>query len=499
MLKTPAHPAVARKTNAHAAAPVARGRILVVDDDRIVVDSLSEYLRIEGYEPTGVGSVDEAVRKLEQGGYHLVITDVNMPKVDGFELLRTLHDRFPEVVTIVITGYGTIESAVEAIKMGAYDYLTKPLADDEIRLVVQRAVAQQSLLRENRALREQLDMRYGLDAVVGHDYRMLKIFDLVQSVADSRTTILLSGESGTGKSLIARAIHLRSDRRNQPFIEVSCGAIPEGLLESELFGHVKGSFTGAVANKEGKFRAAEGGTIFLDEINSASPAFQVKLLRVLQEKKFEPVGSNETMTADVRVILASNVDLRREVEAGRFRQDLFYRINVVTISLPSLVERLGDIPLLAESFLKKYCEENNKQIVGLTQEAVQALQQYHWPGNVRELENAVERAVVLCKGRHITPDDLPAAILEESGRERPAGAPTTADTSSPDAARPWKPMSLKDALEEPERRIIEAALRANNWNRQLTAEALQINRTTLYKKMKHFGLDTEPNPTIHGI
>jgi DNA-binding NtrC family response regulator len=257
-------------------------------------------------------------------------------------------------VAIVITAYGTIESAVEAIKMGAYDYLTKPLADDEVRLVVQRALQQQSLLRENRTLKQQLGMRYSLDNIVGHDYRMLKVFDLVETVADTKTTVLITGESGTGKSLIARAIHHRSDRSSKPFIEVSCGAIPESLLESELFGHVKGSFTGAVSDKDGKFKAAEGGTIFLDEINSASPAFQVKLLRILQEKKYEPVGSNKTVNADVRVILASNVDLKREVEAGRFRQDLYYRVNVVTISMPSLVERLSDIPLLAEHFLKKY-------------------------------------------------------------------------------------------------------------------------------------------------
>lgn len=477
-----------RTTSAETAPQTAKGRILLVDDDRIILDSLGEFLRLEDYEVDVAGSVDEAVAALDENAYQLVITDVNMPRADGFELLRTLHDRWPDIVSIVITGYGTIESAVEAIKMGAYDYLTKPLSDDEIRLVVQRAIQQQSLIRENRTLKQQLGMRYSLESVVGHDYKMLKVFDLVETVADSRTTVLVSGESGTGKSLVARAIHHRSDRRNKPFIEVSCGAIPEGLLESELFGHVKGSFTGAVNNKEGKFKAADGGTLFLDEINSASPALQVKLLRVLQEKKFEPIGSNQTISVDVRVILASNVDLKREVEAGRFRQDLYYRVNVVTIHMSPLVERLGDIPLLAEHFLKKYCAENKKQIVDLTPDAIAALQRYHWPGNVRELENTIERAVVLCKGRHITPEELPANVLD------PDALPGTSQgaTGEPDLFV-WKPMSLKDALEEPERRIIEAALKANNWNRQLTAEVLQINRTTLYKKMKHFGLEYDPS------
>lgn len=458
-------------------------RILLVDDDTIILDSLSEFLRLERYEVQTAKSVEEALATLARQPAHIVITDVNIPGADGFELLRTIRDRWPDIVSIVITAYGTIESAVEAIKMGAYDYLTKPLADDEVRLVVQRALQQQSLLRENRTLKQQLGMRYSLENVVGHDYRMLKIFDLVETVAETKTTVLISGESGTGKSLVARAIHHRSDRANKPFIEVSCGAIPESLLESELFGHTKGSFTGAVADKDGKFKAAEGGTIFLDEINSASPGFQVKLLRVLQEKKYEPVGSNKTATADVRVILASNVDLKREVEAGRFRQDLYYRINVVTIPMPPLVERLGDIPLLADHFLAKYRAETKKEVHGFTPEAINALQRYHWPGNVRELENAIERAVVLSKSRQIAPEDLPASVLDD----RPASAP-----GAPADAGVYKPMSLKDALEDPERRIIEAALRANNWNRQTTAAVLDINRTTLYKKMKHFGLEFDP-------
>ncbi|MFQ5428988.1 MAG: sigma-54-dependent transcriptional regulator [Phycisphaerae bacterium] len=480
---------VASKTQpaapAKEAPAAARQRVLLVDDDKIIVDSLSEFLRLEGYEIDGVSSVKAAIERLARHDYAIVITDVNMPEADGFELLRLLKDRHPEIVPIVITGYGTIESAVEAIKMGAYDYLTKPIIDDEIRLVIQRAIQQQSLIRENRALKQQLDLRYGLDHVVGHDYKMLRIFDLVETVAETKTTVLITGESGTGKSLVAHAIHHRSGRRDKPFVEVSCGAVPEGLLESELFGHAKGSFTGAVSDKDGKFKAAEGGTIFLDEINSASPAFQLKLLRILQEKCYEPVGSNKTIQADVRVLLASNVDLKKEMEQGRFRQDLYYRINVVTIHMPPLVERLGDIPLLAAGFLKKYRAELHREILDFTPEATEALCRYHWPGNVRELENAVERAVVLCKGRHITPDLLPASVIEEAG---PAGS----GAGAAGVVEAFKPMSLKKALEEPERRIIEAALKANNWNRQTTAEMLQINRTTLYKKMKHFGLEYDP-------
>jgi two-component system response regulator AtoC len=455
-------------------------RILLVDDDRIILDSLAEFLRLEGNRVDAAESVADALGALRREPYDLVITDINLPRTDGFELLRFLHQHRPETVYIVITGYGTIESAVEAIKMGAFDYLTKPIVDDEIRLVVQRALQQQALLRENRSLKEQLGLRYALDNIVGNDYKMLRVFDLIETVADTRTTVLITGESGTGKSLVARTIHQRSQRRNKPFVEVSCGALPETLLESELFGHAKGAFTGAIADKQGKFKAADGGTIFLDEISAASPALQVKLLRVLQERQFEPIGSNRTETVDVRVILASNADLKREVESGRFRQDLYYRINVVSIHLPPLVERLGDIPRLAERFLKKYRAEVGKEVLGLTPEALQALQRHHWPGNVRELENAIERAVVLTKGRMISPDDLPPAVIEEA--DRPARSPDE-----------WRPLPLKEALEEPEKRIIAAALRANNWNRQETADALQINRTTLYKKMKRYGLEFDPS------
>ena len=457
---------------------MANHRILVVDDDQIIRESLCEFLKVEGYQCNGAAGFKQALTELDKQDYNLVITDVNMPEVDGFELLRVIRKRYPEVVTIVITGYGTIESAVEAIKMGAYDYLTKPIVDDEIRMIVNRAIEQQSLIQENRNLRNQLKSKFGLENIIGHDYKMLKIFDLTEAVAESKATVLITGQSGTGKSLIARAIHHRSNRMGKPFVEVSCGALPETLLESELFGHMKGSFTGAVGNKEGKFLAADGGSLFLDEINSASPGFQVKLLRILQEKQFEPVGSNETKTVDVRVILATNKDLNEEVRSGRFREDLFYRINVVNIELPSLAERSTDIRLLAEKFLKDMCATHSKEKSGFANEAIGYLESYNWPGNVRELENVIERAVVLSKGSSIGADDLPQNVI------------TQVDSAQQvDIARP---MSLRDALEEPEKRIIERALRQNNWNRQATSEVLQINRTTLYKKMKYYGLEVDP-------
>ncbi|MFQ5413956.1 MAG: sigma-54-dependent transcriptional regulator [Phycisphaerae bacterium] len=462
--------------------PHPSAHILIVDDDHIILDSLAEFLRLEGYDVDTADSLQGAVRAMERRSFDLLVSDVNMPAGNGFELLHITKKRSPDTVVIMITAYGTIESAVEAIKMGAYDYLTKPVVDDELKLCIERAASQQRLVRENRELKARLDMRYGLGGVVGHDYRMLKIFDLVDSVADSKVTALIQGASGTGKSLIARVIHQRGARREKPFVEVNCGALPDTLLESELFGHVRGAFTGAATNKDGKFKAADGGTIFLDEIAVSSPAMQVKLLRVLQSSQFEPVGSNKTHTVDVRVIVATNVDLEAEVAAGRFREDLFYRINVVTIELPPLCERLSDVPLLAGSFLDRFCAESKRELFGFDEHATQALQRYTWPGNVRELENVVERAVVLAKGRYITMSDLPPKLVDAVQSLPPI------ETQNP---RP-----LKEALEEPEKRILEAALRANDWNRQATAEQLKINRTTLYKKMKRYGLDAEPKHAV---
>jgi DNA-binding NtrC family response regulator len=449
--------------------------ILVIDDDKIILDSLCEFLSLEGFQTSGTETLKGEKAKLEEENYSLVIIDVNLPDGDGIELLDTIKKNYPQTVGIVITGYGTIESAVSAIKRGAYDYLTKPIIDDELRLVVERAIKQQSLMSENEKLRLQLEKKYRLENIISQNYKMARIFDLVEAVADSKATILMAGPSGTGKSILARAIHYRSSRRDKPFVEVSCGALPETLLESELFGHVKGAFTGAVNNKEGKFLAADGGTIFLDEVANASPGLQAKLLRVLEDRQFEPVGSNKTKTVDTRIILASNRNLNEEIQQGRFREDLYYRINVVTVDLPPLCERVGDVRLLAEHFLRLYCAQHNKDRLGITNEAMEYLEHYPWPGNVRELENVIERAALLSKNKFIGPEDLTNQIKQEQGQH----------------AEKYKAMSLKEALVEPEKKVIRKALEANGWNRQATAKALAINRTTLFKKMKQYGLYAE--------
>jgi DNA-binding NtrC family response regulator len=477
-------------------------RILIVDDDPIVADSLAEFLGREGYATATACDGKEALSILDDvsensngNSFGILIADMNMPRCDGMELLKQVRKRHESIVPIVVTGFGKIDSAVEAVRLGAVDYLTKPVVDDELRLAVSKAVNQHTLVHENKSLKTQLSERFGMGNLVGNDYRMQKVYDLVETVAESKTTVLVTGESGTGKSLVGRAIHTMSPRSSGPFVTFACGSIPETLLESELFGHVKGAFTGADADKPGKCLAADGGTLFIDEINSATPALQLKLLRVLQEKAFEPVGSTKTVHVDVRFVLATNQSLKELVETGMFREDLYYRINVVSIAMPALRDRLGDVPLLAEHFLEKHCKELGRQR-RFSGEAAEALLQHNWPGNVRELENAVERAVVLSKHNEIMLNDLPEPIIAAAkpgtvaaGSGRATGASVSGETAIPALTGGWTPMPLATALLEPERRIILAALEANAWNRQETAKQLDINRSTLYKKIKQYHLD----------
>ena len=455
-----------------------QGSLLVVDDDKHILEAIADYLRNLGYRTETAASCEVAMERMAEFPFEVAISDVSLPDLDGFHLLEWVTENRPETSVILLTGYGTIESAVEAIRMGAFDYLTKPVIDEELQMAISRAIGQRRIVEENKQLRQQLKERFGLSNIVGHDYKMLKMFDLIESVAPTRTTVLILGESGTGKTITARAVHQLSDRADKPFVEVACGALPESLLESELFGHAAGAFTGATQNKAGKFLQADGGTIFLDEVATASPSLQVKLLRVLQDRELEPVGSNETHKVDVRLILATNQDLETLVATGEFRQDLFYRINVITLTQPSLRERISDIPLLVEHYLNLFNEQTSKQVERFDDMALHALQTYHWPGNVRELVNVIERAVVLAKSDIVTPADLPDYL---DRRE----ADTFVLEGAMDAS------SLKAALAQPERQLILDALEANGWNRQNTARLLGINRTTLYKKMKKYSIDFE--------
>ncbi len=461
--------------------------ILLVDDDRHLAESMAQWLCELSHDVETAETLAAAKDQLNRRHFDLVIADLRLGDEDGFDLISHTRNNHPDSSVLVVTGYATPDTAVEAVRAGAFDLLTKPLIDEELSLAIQRAVSQREITRENEQLREQLDRRSGMENILSHDYRMLKIFDVVDSIADARASVLITGENGTGKSMIARAIHARSSRRSGPFVEVACGALPDTLLESELFGHVAGAYTGANHDRAGKFHLSDGGTLFLDEIATATPAMQVKLLRVLQEFQFEQLGGTVTHSVDTRVILATNDDLSKAVDEGAFRQDLYYRINVVNIVLPSLRERAGDIPLLVDHFLRESAETCGREVDGFDAQAMEALQAYAWPGNIRQLENVVERAVLLARGSCLTIEDLPPELTGRASNQY--STLSTSGNSTPVSIGDVAGKTLREALEAPERQIILQALRSNSWNRAATAETLDINRTTLYKKMKRLGLD----------
>jgi len=469
-----------------------KARLLVADDDRWLLESMAQWLASEGYWVQTSGSIEQTNKLLAKETFDLLLCDVRFDDGDGIALLRKVRKRYSSLPVLMMTGYAGPDAARESVAAGAFELLTKPIIDDELLTAIQRALQQKHISDENQRLKEALDRKFGLESIVSHDLRMLKIFEVIDNVADSRASILITGENGTGKSMIARAIHKKSARRSAPFVEVACGALPDTLLESELFGHMAGSFTGATHNKIGKFQLSDKGTIFLDEIGTATQALQVKLLRVLQELQFEPLGGTETVSVDTRTILATNENLEVAVAEGRFRQDLFYRVNVIHIELPALRERPDDIPLLAEHFLQTACQEYARDVDGFTTEAMNTMLSHAWPGNIRELENVIQRAVLLTKKRSIDFDALPRSLTSaetassstaSNKRELPHAISTSSSNTLPAI------QTLSEALEGPERQIILKVLEANDWNRNVTADQLGINRTTLYKKMKKLGIE----------
>jgi two-component system response regulator AtoC len=437
--------------------------LLVVDDDPITLDLLKEVLSKEGYGVETALSGEEAIKQGMDTFFDLIVTDVRMGEKDGMEVLRSFKKISPETTVIMITAFGSIETAIEAIREGAFDYISKPFKLDEIRFTIRRALEQRRLLQENKFYRQELLDKYQFENVIGRTPQMFQVYKTIAKVADTKSTVLLYGERGTGKELIARSIHYNSLRNNRPFIPVDCASIVETLIESELFGHVRGAFTGALSTKKGLFEEADGGTIFLDELSNLSLSIQTKLLRFLQEHEIKRVGGTESVRVDVRVIAATNQPLEPLIKNGKFREDLFDRLNVVSITLPPLRERKEDIPLLANHFLQKFSEENHKNISHISPEALEILIQYAWPGNVRELEHTIERAVILTPHPIILPEDLPRKIFEEA---------KGAKMLFPEESLP---------LKEVEKRYVLKVLQETKGNKKKAAEILGIDRTTLYR------------------
>lgn len=449
-------------------------RILVVDDEEVILRALEKYLTTEAYEVDVAQHGPEAIEKCKQKNFDLVLTDLNMPALDGINLVKEIKSINPTISCIVMTGFGSIDSAVEAMKAGAFHYITKPFELEDVNLLIQRAIEHARLLEQNQILQKQVKSRYGFENIVGASDEINEVLQLIPRVADTDSTILILGESGTGKELVARAIHYNSRRAPCPLIAINCGAIPESLLESELFGHVKGAFTGAIQSKKGRFEMADGGTIFLDEIGDMSLRLQVKILRVLQERRFEPIGAVKSVEVDVRIITATNKNLEDLVARGEFREDLYYRLNVIPIHIPPLRQRVCDIPLLVDHFMKSYTQTNKCVPPHISQEVLSLLMNYRWPGNVRELENTIERLVVIKSGQEIRTNDLPEKFLNVSDTIFKNSA-----LSIPEAG-----ISLKNAVNDFENTLILKALDKTGWNKNKAAHLLKLNRTTLVEKIK---------------
>ncbi len=467
--------------------PETKGKILIVDDDAAIRESLETFLAFEGYQVDLAVDGTSGLLALESKAYDLVLLDLMMPDRSGLEVLKDLRQRDVETPVMVITAYGSVENAVAAIKLGANDFITKPWNNEKLLIEIDQTISKRRLERENTQLKRALKQRYNFSNIIGKSEAMRKVLDLVGQVAQSRSTVLLHGESGTGKELMAKAIHTNSPRAEKAFVAVNSGSLPSELLESTLFGHLKGSFTSAIQTKKGYFEIADEGTIFLDEISTISLEMQAKLLRVIQEKEFVPVGGVDPRKVDVRIVAATNVDLRKQVEEGRFREDLYYRLNVIQIDLPPLRERREDIPALVEHFFTKYCRENDKFLdpdgssrLRFAPEAMRMLMDYHWPGNVRELENVVERAVVLATDTTVPVDLLPDTLLTINGVPIRRRIPTF--TRPPEA-------SLFDLVDEFERRIIIEQLEKYNWSQTDTAESFRIPLSTLNQKIKRLNIE----------
>jgi two-component system response regulator PilR (NtrC family) len=449
--------------------------VLVIDDEPVVVDVLRQLLSKQGHEVHVAGDAAGGRQLLEQREWDAVLLDVMLPDADGMDLLRWIRERHPDVAVVMITAFGTVESAVRAMKAGAFHYVTKPFKNDEVRHLVARAIQTTCLRAENKDLRRALEERFRFEKIIGKAHAMHEVFSFIEQVAPSRSTVLILGESGTGKELVAQAIHRRSPRRDKPFIVVNSSSIPTDLLEDNLFGHVRGAFTGAAGDRRGLFEAANGGTIMFDEVTTIGTDVQAKLLRVIQHKEFIPIGSVKPRTVDVRILAATNEDVKTLVETGAFREDLYYRLNVLSITVPPLRRRLEDLPLLVAHFLAKFNAENDKQIESIEVGAMEKLLDYHWPGNVRELENVIERGVVLAQGGQIELSSLPKDL--EAG----AGVPAAA------AALP-EGVGLYDAVARYERQLIESALRRAGGVQKQAAKILGLKPTTLNEKIKRLGI-----------